>query len=504
MFDPREPVGTPTATGDGGGGIIPLSSALVETFAGVFLSPMYDSAAPTPAFHREVWDLYCGPSPFVAVAAPRGHAKSTAFTHTFGLAAALFRFESHILIVSATEELAMSHLGDIAKELRDSDDLREEFGLVGLTVDSKGEIVCRCNDGYEFRFIARGSGQKLRGIKWRGRRPGLILCDDMEEDEQVESKDRREKFGRWVNRALIPLGRIGVKIRWHGTILHVDAMLARLMKNGSWVSRLYKAHAGFDDFTQILWPEYFIEEELRRRRQTYIDDGDAGGYSQEYLNNPLDNAEAYIQRAWFIPFGDTDWDKPKIICAAADFAITKGDRRNRTSLTVGGKCAQNIVYFVDQRVGRWDSMEIVEELFSVADQWNPDIFWVETGAIWAAIWPVIRTEMTKRDRYINFVPRTPVKDKASRGRSLQKRMRAGATRWMIDAHWFPGMQDEILRFTGNSESALDDQFDSAALLSLGFEDMALLDEEDFVEEEELEMRAQDPRNFEGRSSVTGY
>ena len=46
-------------------------------------------------------------------------------------------------------------------------------------------------------------------MKWRGKRPGLIIADDLEEDEQVENKARREKFLRWVNRALIPAAAVG-------------------------------------------------------------------------------------------------------------------------------------------------------------------------------------------------------------------------------------------------------------------------------------------------------
>ena len=483
---------------------IPFNARLIEAFAGTFLSPMYDSPVPTPAFHREGWELYASEAPYVGLAAPRGHAKSTAFTHDFGLAAALFRWESHILVVSATEELAMAHLGDIAKELRENEDIKEEFGLKGFLTDSKGEIVVKCVDGHEFRLIARGSGQKLRGLKWNGRRPGLILCDDMEEDEQVENADRRRKFSRWVLRALIPLGRKGAKIRWHGTILHVDSMLARIMKSDSWVSRHYRAHAAFDDFTDILWPEQFDEARLKSIRQVFIDDGDPAGYSQEYLNDPLDNTEAYLQRGWFLPMTDEDFLAPKLICAAADFAISKKDKANRTSLTIGGKCPKNLLHIIDQRVGRWDALEIIEEIFSVHEQWKPDCFFVEHGQIWLSLWPQIRQEMVRRGAFINFIEKKPISDKASRGRSLQRRMRGGGTRWATDAYWFEGMREEMLHFTGTSDATLDDQFDSAALLSLGFEDLADVVEDDFEGEEEAYFRREDPRQFSGRSAVTGY
>ena len=483
---------------------IPFTADLIEGFAGVFLSPMYDNAAPTPAFHRECWELYCSPALLVAVAAPRGHAKSTALTHDFGLASALFRVESHIMVASATEELAMSHLTDMAKELRENDDLRLEFGIEKFLTDAKGEIVVRCNDGYEFRLIARGSEQKLRGMKWKGRRPGLILCDDMEDDEQVANPDRRRKFRRWVLRALIPMGRKGCKIRWHGTILHEDAMLSRLMKDSEWATRLYKAHESFDEFTEILWPEQYSAERLRAIRQSFVNQMDAGGYSQEYLNDPLDNEDAYLKKDWFNPMNEDDHDREKLWGAAADFAISKRDSANRTSLTVGGKDQSNLLHFVDQRVGRWDSQEIVEEIFALNEQWRPDFFWVEGGQIWLGLWPMIRTEMQKRNRYINFIVRTPIKDKATRGRSLQRRMRGGACRFNKQAYWYTPYEEELLRFTGVTDATLDDQFDSSALLALGFEELPEMEEEDFEEEEARNMRHADPRTTQGRNQVTGY
>ncbi len=481
-----------------------LNAHLIEGFAGLYLSSMYDNRSPTPPFHREVWASYCSDDPAIAVAAPRGHAKSTGFTHSFGLSAALFRYEPHILLLSATEELAMGHLGDISAALHDNDDLRAEFGIKRFIVDSKAEIVVELDDGYQFRLIARGAGQKLRGMKWRGRRPGLILCDDIEEDEQVENPDRRRKFRRWVMRAMLPLLRKGGKIRWHGTIMHEDAMLARLMKDSEWKSYLYKAHEGFDDFTNILWPQMFGEKELRAVRQKYINQGDSPGYSQEYLNDPLDLEDKYLQDSWFIPMTDSDRAKPKVKAAAADWAVSKKQSANRTSLTIGGMCMDNLLHVVDQRVGKWDSLEIIDKVFAVHTDHKPDLFFVETGQIWAALKPIFTKEMLKRRIFINFVERTPITDKASRGRSLQRRMRAGGTRWDTETTWFEPMKEEMLRFTEHAEATLDDQFDSAALLSLGFEDMHEIDREDFVDEEELEMIATDPRNSGGRSEVTGY
>jgi hypothetical protein len=234
-----------------------LTAELIESLAGVYLSPLYDSPAPTPEFHRQGWTLYCSDEKCCAIAAPRGHAKSTGFTHDYALAVALFREQQYIIIVGASEEMAIEHLGDIANELRENEELIQAFKIVKFVTDQKTDIIVECEDGYQFRIMARGSEQKIRGKKWRGKRPGLIIGDDLEDDEQVENRDRRLKFSRWFYRACVQALRDKGKIRVHGTVLHEDSLLAGLLKSKSWKSLNFRAHTAFDDFSAILWPEKF-------------------------------------------------------------------------------------------------------------------------------------------------------------------------------------------------------------------------------------------------------
>lgn len=483
---------------------IALTAGLVETFAGVYLSPMYDTPVPTPDLHRKCWSLYCEPVTYAAIAAPRGHAKSTALTHDYGLATALFRAEDYIVIVSATEDLAIQHLGDIAKELRENDELIRDFKIDKLATDAKTDIIVRFLDGHECRFLAKGSGQKMRGIKWNGKRPGLIICDDLEEDEQVENKDRRKKFSRWFYRALLPCLRKGGKIRMHGTILHEDALLSRVMAGKTWKTLLFRAHKAFDDFTEILWPEQFSVERLKEIQRGFVEDGDPSGYSQEYLNDPRDNAEAYLRRDDFLPMSDADRGAEKRFSIGCDFAVSKADSANRTSFTVGGRLPTNVTCIVENRVGRWDTQEWMDEMFSLQARYDPEAFYVEDGVIWKAVSPTLNREMLTRGKWLNCVPILPVKDKATRGRPYQKRMRAGAVRFDTEGEWYPGYQQENLSFTGLSDAKLDDQFDSTATLFLGLDRAPDLDEDDFEAAEELEMRRSDPRREQGRSRVTGY
>src|ERR1700676_1569591 len=157
-----------------------LTARLVEAFAITYLYKGFDDAKPTPQFHKESWELYCSNTIKASVIAPRGHAKSSSFTHVFILATCLFRVESYIILVSTNEELAIEHLGDITRELVENEELIKDFDIKQFVTNSKTEIILEFADGHQFRILARGSGQKMRGRKWRGMRPGLIVCDDLE------------------------------------------------------------------------------------------------------------------------------------------------------------------------------------------------------------------------------------------------------------------------------------------------------------------------------------
>lgn len=485
---------------------VQLTAKRVEAFAGIFLSGRYDDARPTPWFHREAWGLYTSREKRACVVAPRDHAKSTALTFDYTLAEVCFRTSQYVILIGATEPKASEQLSNLSEELANNEDLRREFGIIGFETEQKTEIIVKCDDGHRFRILARGAEQKIRGAMWNGMRPDLIVCDDMEDDEQVESVERRQKFRRWFFRAVVPAVSKRGRVRVHGTILHEDSLLSRLQKNKMWVCQFYKAHESYNDFSNLLWPERWTKEELRAKQIEFEEDGDSAGYSQELLNTPLDNNESFLKKENFLPMKESDYDTSKVYIAGADWAISKKDSANRTSFTCGGKDVNNIVHIVGEAVGRWDSEEIIETLFSFYERWKPVAWYVESGQIWLALKPMIIKEMLKRDVWINFVEVTPITDKASRGRILQKRHKAGGMRFDKQASWYAGYEAELLTFTGVTDAKADDQFDSTAIMMRGFEDFHEIESEDTMSEDEyLAMRAEHrSRTDITRNSTTGY
>src|SRR3989304_557941 len=100
-----------------------LDSQTIKGFVQSCLQRKFDRPVVSPKCHEEWWDLCCSEDKQIAIAAPREHAKSTAITLSFVLAAVLFRQHQFVLIVSDTEGQSTLFLGDIKQELIENEDI---------------------------------------------------------------------------------------------------------------------------------------------------------------------------------------------------------------------------------------------------------------------------------------------------------------------------------------------------------------------------------------------
>jgi predicted phage terminase large subunit-like protein len=453
--------------------IIPLNSSIIGGFCLRYLYAGYDEPVASPPCHIEWWDMCCSPRQFVAIAAPRDHAKSTAVTHAYTLACMLFRQRQFCVIISSTYEIAVEFLRGIAQELSENDDLRRDFQIVRFLKDSENNLIVQLADGYTFRIVARGAEQKMRGLKWKSLRPDLMIFDDVEEDEQVESKERREKFSKWVMRAAIPAGKKnGCLYRVVGTVLHFDSFLEKCLRSEKvWHAKRYKAHEGFDDFSNVLWPSKYDAQWFQDKRQSFVERGDPDGYSQEYLNNPVSEQDAYFYRTDLLPYPEGSnplTDATLRRYAGWDLAVTKDDRGDYTVCVVVGVDAQGLKYVLDVRRGRMDGMEIVEEILNVQKTWKPEFHAFEKGVIEKSIEPFLNEAQRTSGRYISPYKIASTKDKRQRARAWQSATRAHHVFYNHNADWFLNLQEEMTRFP---RAAHDDQVDAQSILGLLLEDL---------------------------------
>ena len=83
----------------------------------------------------------------------------------------------------------------------------------------------------------------------------------------------------------------------------------------------------------------------------------------------------------FLPIEEKDWETKKTYYAACDLAITEKKRSAYSAIVVGGVDSAGYLHIVDVRRGRWDSLQIADEIFSVASRHNIEIFKIESENI---------------------------------------------------------------------------------------------------------------------------
>jgi hypothetical protein len=260
----------------------------------------------TPKFHyriiREVMR-----NQFLAIASPRGSAKSTRISFLYPIWKILLKKEKFIVLISNTFKKAAMYLDAIKMELHDNKKLNEIFvGGIELATDAEGDAVFKHPDGFKTKFICKGVDQigSLRGVKFGADRPGLIILDDIEDDELVRSKDRRAQlqdefddvFG--IGGTSPKIGHATTQIIAVGTVLHDDSMLAKLLDENQY--KMFKkikfqAHIDFGLPTEAsLWPEKWGISELREMMRDK-----PNTYAKEMQNDPVAGSNVRFERKDF-------------------------------------------------------------------------------------------------------------------------------------------------------------------------------------------------------------
>jgi predicted phage terminase large subunit-like protein len=510
-----------------------LTANVIKGFSSSLLQKDFDGAVQSPHCHEEWWELFCGPYPKIAVAAPRRHAKTTAVTQTCALASVLFRDRRYVLIVSDTITQAVQFLGEIKQLLAENESIRQLFKIKGFTKDSEDDFICVCEDGHSFRMAAKGALQSLRGLKWDKKRPDLVICDDLENDEIVMNKDRRAKFKRWFYAALIPSMSKSGKLMYVGTILHNDSLLESLMPKkhqvgytldplrswvkgrdgkprvvSGWVSAKYKAHT--PDFKTILWEENYDANYFKELRQEYLEQGIPDVYSQEYLNTPLDESMAYFKRTDFIDLSDDNrksmevdgWQRFMNFYIGTDLAVSTQEVSDWSVFVVGAMDEKGYLWIVDVIRARMDAMEIVETILNLQRRWDPMTITMEKGQIEKSIGPFLRQRMLDTGVFPQITTVAPSMDKLTRARSIQARMRAGGVKFDKSKDWYYDFEDEASIFPRGKH---DDQVDAMAWLGLIVDRFVSGPSRKQVAQEDYEEEYQNSGLAdEGRSELTGY
>ena len=174
----------------------------------------------------------------LALAAPRGSAKSTVHSLALPLLDIVLGRERYILIISATTAQATARLRGIRAELSRNSALRRCFPdeTAARELWSRRAV---CVNGVQVE--GHGAGVELRGLSHGEYRPTKIILDDAEASARALSPRGRRMVEEWYNEVVEHLGDAYTHIEVVGTVLHPDSLLSRLLKRADFGARLHRS-----------------------------------------------------------------------------------------------------------------------------------------------------------------------------------------------------------------------------------------------------------------------
>lgn len=400
----------------GPGGLRWKLGAIDMEFFGRAYFPHYFSK-PSPEFHREldaIWQqgVLKGRYPLTAadtkmisrlpgtrraVAAPRGHAKSTNLTFKGTMHSTLYGYKHYPIIISDSSEQAEGFLDNIRVEFEENTAILEDFGALAGSVWRSNVLLTKTN----IKIEAIGSGKKIRGRKHRNWRPDLIILDDVENDENVRTPEQRKKLKDWFDKAVSKCGDDYTDIIYIGTLLHYDSLLAKTLANPAYRSIKYKAVIRFsqaDDLwqqwetiftdlsnddresdalaffqahktamlegTQVLWEEKLSYYDLMVMR---VSEGEAS-FNSEEQNEPINPDDCLFMEEWFdyyneaeVNFGDPAFDFFGFI----DPSLGKTKRSDFSAIvTLAKHKGSGYMYVVDADIERRHPDRIIADVLA--------------------------------------------------------------------------------------------------------------------------------------------
>jgi len=358
----------------------------------------------------------------------------------------------------------------IKAEMDSNPRLRNDFpDATGKGRVWKEGVILTANN---IKLQAFGAGKRMRGLRHGPHRPDLILCDDLENDENVRSPEQRDKLERWLKRTVMNLGPPdgSLDLLYIGTVLHYDSVLSRTLKSPLWTGKHFRSIIQWPE-NMALWDAWEAELHNGGRsaalafyeanqaemqagaevswpavRPLYalmlIRADDHSAFDSEHQNDPVsleDNPFAGVIVFW--PERLRAW----VFYGALDPSLGRQNKgRDPSALLVGGYNRETgVLDVVHADIRKRTPDKIISDVIEVQRLWQCILWVVET----VQFQEFLRTELVARSARLGVPvparPTIPHGDKNLRIESLQPHMANGlirlhpAQKTLIDQlrHW---------------------------------------------------------------------
>ncbi|QDP47175.1 MAG: putative terminase large subunit [Prokaryotic dsDNA virus sp.] len=435
----------------------------------------------TPFFHYQVADA-CNDlnTRQLAVILPRGHGK-TVLTKCNIMHDFLFTKEPLFYgWVAASSKISVPNLDYIKYHLEFNEKVLYYFGNLKGKKWTEDDIELKNGA----KLISKSNLSGIRGGAKLHKRYDLIVLDDFEDENNTITPESRAKISNLVTAVVFPALEPGSgRLRINGTPVHFDSFINNILighdkaksqgieKDFSWKVITYKAIQ--DDGTP-LWPGWFGEKEMARKKKFYADSGQPQKFYQEYMME-VQNEEDSIFNRNHIKYweGDFKYDedegvsyiyekntgdlKPVNVFSGVDPATDSARRDSDFSVIITvGVDSDNNIYVLDYLRMRGlpvlgipgtSKKGIVDYMFEKNSIYHSSLFVVEDTTMSKPVLQALMAEMRRRNDFsVKYCAEKPGNRMSKRDRIqeiLAQRFAVGAMHIKKDMY---DLQREIITF----------------------------------------------------------
>jgi phage terminase large subunit-like protein len=233
---------------------------------------------PSAPFHLEIYKALGTGHRNLVLEVFRGGAKSTICLIIKPIHFSLYKQTGDITLISKSESFVLNEINrKIKYEFENNEKLRNIFG--DQTTEKWSETYFVLKNGIAFEGL--GIGGQLRG----GRR-GLIVLDDLEDEESAISEDQRDKLKRRIGKEIAPKLLPEGEMVYVGTPVHQLCYIHQVYNtpNNGWTKLHFPVYKdGKQEVGLEQWKEMYNHSFLQGEKSKW----GSNYFSSEYLCNPI-------------------------------------------------------------------------------------------------------------------------------------------------------------------------------------------------------------------------
>lgn len=420
----------------------------------------------------------------------RGGAKTTLFSEYLPLYCAVFGelpslgdVDVMLYIADSVDNGAKSLRKNIEHRYRNSEFLQKVLPEdKAIFTDSYIEFTNI--DGKRFALKLYGATSGLRGVKVFGKRPQLVIIDDVMSDEAAKSKATlaliKDTIYNGVLNAVDPTRHL---IIFNGTPFNKEDVIVEAVESGAWDVSVYPVCEKFpctkEEFKGS-WPDRFTYEFIQTRYNLAVNTGKKASFYQELMLRISPEEERVISE------GDIRWYKRNSILnhkeyynfyITTDFATSNKTSADYSVILVWAYNAKGQWFLVDGCCEQSLMDKNLDNLFKFASMYRPQEVGIEVTGQQGGFIQWAQERMMDRNIWFNFSTNNngnrpgirPIVDKYSRFSLVVPWFKTGLIYFPVDYKenfFIKELLNELYLVTINGiKSKHDDCLDAVSMLS---------------------------------------